>query len=224
MDPAARETAQLGFQVTAIREAIRQGGKTALSQDTKTIPPDAEQHCYVLTINAITASKPGLGQVVIGMSGAVFSPWNDMVKAARSYLDKLREPVKDGGIYVVSPAWPVTVGGGYEIIPCSTIYNSSSQIPVTNLKVGIQYQWTPGPNEVSLVCGSTTLASGGSFYAIASTATITGNAAGNVFTGSLQRAVSPVSVGSSRKIRGEYDLSMPRYGDGFRHSQEFGTL
>ena len=99
--------ALLSYQVTAVREAVRQGAKTPLSQDTTTVPPDAEFHCYVLACNALTASTPNLGTVLVSMNGGMLSPWNDLVKDARKYLDLLRKPAKDGGIYVANPSWPM---------------------------------------------------------------------------------------------------------------------
>jgi hypothetical protein len=217
--------ALLAYHVTAVREAVRQGAKTALSQDTTTVPPDAEFHCYVLTANALTASTPNLGTVVVTMNGGVMSPWNDLVKDARSYINKLRMPVKDGGIYVANPSWPFVTGGGDGFVQCGSVYDVNSTIAVTGLQIGKQYYWTPGPNEVSLVCGSTTLTTTpASFFAIATTATITGNGVGNQFTGQLQRAVSPVTAGRSDRIIGEYDLSTPAYGNFVTNDPNLGTL
>lgn len=211
-NPTNRSETLLALQVTTIREAVRQGGKVALSQDTTTVPPDAELHCYVLTVNALTAAKPNLGAVVVGMNGQVFSPWNDLVKQAREWLAAVRRSFTDANdITPAAPSWPQVTGDRTELVT-QTLYDAAASIAVSGLSLGVQYYWAPGQNETSFVCGSTTLTAAGAFYASATSATITGSGASLVFTGSLRKATSTVSLGSNTTIRGKYDLTTPALG------------
>ena len=90
---------------------------------------------------------------------------------------------------------------------CGQTYNvSASQITVPNLIIGRQYYFTLGPNEVNLVCGSTTLTANGSFYATATTAVITGTAPSLVFSGSLQQAKIAANLARGGQVHGAVDM------------------
>lgn len=193
----------LGYQVAIIREAIQIAGRVPLSQQAGSVPPGAEFQAYVLAANALTASTPNLGTVVVTLQGGVISPWNDLVKRANSYVDQLRK-----GMTIAMPSAPMVWGEGNSLVSSQALYNTSSQIAVS-LQIGVQYYFTKGTNETNLVCGATTLTASGSFYASVATAIITGIGASLVFTGQLQKAALAANLARSGRVRGQYDLSTP---------------
>ena len=189
--------------VAVVRAAIQVGARVPLSQTTTTVPPEAERYVYVLAINDLTAGTPNLGAVVITMNGGVISPFGDIIKEARKYITDLR-----AGLVVPMPTLPMVTGTGRSIVNCATFYNASQQISV-QLIIGRQYYFTLGANEVSLVCGTTTLTASGSFYATAATATITGAGASLVWTGLLQVADLAANLTRSGSMVGLVDLTTP---------------
>ena len=184
-----------------VRGNIQRGGLTPLSQGATEVPPTAERYIYVLVINDLTAGTPNLGTVVVTMNGGVVSPWNDLVKAAKAYVDSLLK------VPVEYPSLPMQAGHGCNL-GFGLVYPATLSLTIPNLQVGVQYYFNPGPNEARLVCGSTSLTAAGSFYAPATSAVITGvsAASGQPFTGQLQRSKDAANQASSRRIRGRYDM------------------
>lgn len=214
----------LALTISQVQAAVRSGRRVPLSNLTNSVPPEAEQFCYILTINLLTAGKPNLGAVILTLNGGVISPFMDLVKRANAWLDavgKGQEPVP------TVPTDPVMVGTGFNLAPEGSPYNALAQLTTSLLQPGRQYSWTPGPNEVSLTNGALTLTAAGIFYAQSSLVTITGNLSGNVCTGSLQRTQVDANIGRSARVRGQYDLTtFGPYGDGCLdgRSPNLGTL
>jgi len=78
--------------------------------------------------------------------------------------------------------------------PAATYTGAPPVVTYTGLTVGARYGWTPGANELLLVNGSTSLNEQGAFVATATTAVVTGNLAGNAFTGALSQTTSFVPI------------------------------
>ena len=199
---ASRSASLMAVHIQTIRATIAVAGKSPISQLSDGVPPEAELHIYVLTVNSLTAAVPNLGTVVVGMGG-VFSPWNDLVKQARSWMDSVRS----GKLAVSLPTDPVLTGDGSELVPAGATYGSNLQNTYSGLQVGLQYQWVPGPNEASFTCGSTTLTAAGSFYAGATSFAVTGSTAAAPVTGSLQLAQPKANYTTAGGIVGAVDMS-----------------
>jgi len=198
------QTKALSLSVANIRSSVLVGARVPLSQTASSVPPEAEQHAYVLAINLLTSGTPNLGTVVVTLNGGVVSPWLDLVKEAKAWCKEVRE-----GAAVPMPSLPMVRGKGANLVPDQSAYNAAGQIVVTGLSIGTQYAFTPGPNETNIVCGSTTLAVLGSFYASAATATITGAGAGYIFSGLLQLVELAANFSRGGTIGGMVDLSTP---------------
>jgi len=221
---ADNSAALLTNWVNIVRGNIQRGGMTPLSQTAGTVPPGAERYCYVLTVNDLTAGTPNLGTVVVTMNGGVTSPWLESVKAAKAYVDSLlAKPVE-------YPSLPVQTGTGWNFARGQT-YDTTPQFTMTNvLELGRQYYYNPGPNEASLICGSTTLTAAGSFYASSTTFQVTGavGVSGFAFTGTLQRSKDAANQSDARRIRGRYDMTtfgpFDSYWDQTQDQNHLGTL
>jgi len=190
--------------VANVRSAVSEGGAVPLSSDGATVPPGAERHVYVLAVNDLVAGTPNLAAVQVTMQGTMVGLWVDIVKDARAYVERLRK-----GLNFPWPSSPAYVGKGWNIARGQT-YDGAPQFTMTNvLELGGHYYFWPGPNEATLVCGTTTLTGAGDFYAAATSFQVTGVGglpAGSGFTGRVQRAAVAANVAEGRRVRGEYDL------------------
>ena len=200
--PQYRSTTLLNtVGIAMVRAAIQTGARVPLSATPLAVPPEAEAFVYVLTADAMTASTPNLGQVVVSMNGSTGGPWADWVRRAKKFLD---DCVK--GLAVTPPTDPVLVGKGPLVLPRGLFYPASG-VYTNNLVVqGITYYWTPGPNEVSLTCGTTTLLAAGAFIASAQSVSVTGTA-GQIITGWLQFAQPQANYAAGGQVRGRVDMT-----------------
>ena len=214
--PQYRSTTLLNTAgIAVIRAAIQTGGRTPLSATASSVPPEAEVHAYVLTVDTMTASTPNLGMVVISMNGSTGGPWSDLVRAAKKFVADCR-----AGLNVTPPVDPVLVGKGPLVLPRGLFYPASGTYTNNLVVQGITYYWTPGPNETSLVCGATTLTAMGSFIATGQSVSING-VAGTLITGWLQFAQPQVNYAGGGQVRGRVDMttdgpgSYGLYGNGY---------
>lgn len=199
-----RATEMLRMTVARIRHAVRRGGRSPLSNTAGSVPPEAEQHALVLTADAMTASTPNLGQVVVTPMGGTGGPWKDLVAQAKKWL----ADVLAGEFAPTYPTDPMQQGDGTELVPDGQAYQSGSFI-LTGLRVGTLYFYEAGPNEASLVCGATTLNDSGQFYALATTATITAAEGDDIVfvTASVQKGTDAVNKTTGGQVVGEVDMS-----------------
>lgn len=124
--------------------------------------------------------------------------------SSNRYWLYLPQPDESAGkIYVFSyfPSSQIAAWGTYSptyqnsILPPAANY-TASQVTYTGLTIGARYAWLPGANELSLTCGTTTLAKSqsqtgeGAFIATATTAVVKGTGATVAFTGALSLTTS----------------------------------
>lgn len=198
-----RMTENLRMTVARIRGAVRGSGNAPLSATPSSIPPEAEQHCLILTARAMTASTPNLGSVLVGPTGAVYSPFDQLVKAAEKWMSD----VAAGDYIPVTPTNPIQTGDGVELAPVGALYGNPPTVTVSGFSVGSLYVYEPGPNEAGLVVGATTLAAGGQFYATQTSGMLTGIAAGVPVTASIQLGVDDVNTTVGGDVVGKVDMS-----------------
>lgn len=199
----SRGTENLRMAVARVRAAILAGGQSALSQTAGSVPPEAEQHALMLAARAMTGSTPNVGSVVVSISGGVYSPFDTLVKAAEKWL----ADVQSGAVIPTNPTNPQQAGDGAELAPVGDAYGDPPSATVAGLMVGLQYLYAPGPNEVSLACGATTLTAAGSFVASAASATLTGSQPQVPVTASVQLSVAARNTTKGGNIEGQVDMS-----------------
>ena len=194
--------------IARIRAAIRAAGKVPLSSLASSVPPEAEAYAYVLTVDAMTASKPNMAGVVMMPNGTVVSPWMTLVKDAKAWVEAVAK-----GRIVTPPDSPALVGVGGPLAPVGTLYPAAGSYTANLVVAGYTYYWTPGANETSLTNGATVLTAAGSFTASTQSVTITGVAAGLAMTGLLQHTDVQANLARSGRIVGEVNTNTPGPGE-----------
>ena len=200
INPELRADWTLAQAVTRVRSAIQAAARFPVSQEAGSVPPEAELHVMVLTVNSMTASKPNLGTIVLTLNGGVVSPFNDLVKRAEKFI----QDCKDGKAVTLS-SWPAVTGNGCELVIYGTSYASGGTVTVTGLIPGLQYSLVLGPNDTGLTCGNVTLSASGSFYAPQSSAVLSGTGSALV-TASLQRSRTAVNLTRGGSVHGMVDM------------------